>query len=75
MPQATAKQQEYLAILLNDCGHGTTKARKAFMTHRAGRPISFADELTVGEVSKMIDELKASREDSPEPFEEPWEAH
>jgi hypothetical protein len=51
-------QLEYLALLFNDCGFDTAKARAAWMTREFNRPVKFADELDSHERSLAITALK-----------------
>jgi hypothetical protein len=55
---ATKKQQEYIAILLNDCGFSTVQQRNSFLSSELGREIKFLDELLITEASQVITELR-----------------
>lgn len=58
------KQQEYLEILLNDCGFSTRVQRNSYLGSETGREITFLDDLTIGEAAKIIGILKARRDAS-----------
>ena len=51
-------QDEYIEILFRQCGYDTHNMKKAFLSAELGRKVSYTDELTPGDKSKIIDELK-----------------
>jgi len=51
-------QNEYLEILLNDCGFDTRAKRNDFVSLCIGRRISYLDDMKLYEKSQMIDLLK-----------------
>ncbi len=53
-------QEEYLAILFNDCGYDTAAQRKGWLQLRYQK--NFPDELTVAQKSDAIDQLKYEKE-------------
>lgn len=59
-PSITKKQANYIDILFDDCGF-TRDQKKAKL--KADFNISFTDELTLVEASKLIDELKSYKEE------------
>lgn len=60
MTQSKMTQEEYIAILFLDCGYTTTAQRKGWLQLRYRK--SYADELTVAQKSKVIEELKTEKE-------------
>lgn len=65
-PKPTAAMSNYLQILLNDCGYGNIAARKVLLSEVAERAITFIDDLTYDEAHKLIETLKAQKEDAQE---------
>jgi hypothetical protein len=61
---ATRAQISFLEILLNDCGFGVRSTRNAFVSAECDRDIRFLDELTLGEASQLISDLKRRREEN-----------
>lgn len=51
-------QDEYIAILFNDCGFDTAKQRTEWMSREFGREIKYSDELYPFEKSLTINALK-----------------
>lgn len=62
-PTATKRQQDYLLILLNDCGFGTRLERLSWLSFEVCREIRYIDQLTVGEASRLIGKLEERRSD------------
>lgn len=54
-------QTDYLLILFNDCGF-TINSRNAWLTAKFHRLIGHLDDLSIGEASQVISELKVIRE-------------
>lgn len=52
-------QEEYIAILFNDCGYDTAAQRKGWLQKRF--EVNFADELTARERSMAIEQLKEEK--------------
>ena len=61
---ATSLQIKFLEALFIDCGYHSRKVRNAMLSHRTEREIKFLDELTMREASKIIYELKETKEDA-----------
>lgn len=53
-------QDEYIAILLADCGYSSVSQRKGWIELRFGK--KYADELTKAEKSRAIQLLKEEKE-------------
>jgi hypothetical protein len=53
-------QEEYIAILFEDCGYATTARRKDWLLKRFGK--GYPDELSTGERSHAITLLKAEKD-------------
>jgi hypothetical protein len=63
---ATKKQQDYIAILLNDLGYGTIAARNGYIETTINKKIKTLDQLTIQEASIIINRAqgdKGSNED------------
>lgn len=58
----TKPQQNFLQILLNDCGFGTRDARNVWLSFETSRPIRFIDDLTKEEGRRLIEKLKEHRD-------------
>lgn len=52
-------QEEFIAILLGDCGYDTVAQRKGWLQLRF--QVNFLDELTIAQKSKAIDFLRAEK--------------
>lgn len=60
-PRATPEQVRYIEILSNDLG--LDRPRRNFMCERiVEHEVKFLDELTIGEASKIIDEMIIQKE-------------
>jgi hypothetical protein len=60
---ATEPQQNYLLILLNDCGLGGRVQRNAWLSAETGKDVHFLDDLSVAEASRLIDKLKEMKDE------------
>ena len=61
----TKAQIKYLEILFNDLGYDRIQ-RNVWLSNRLGWDVRFLDNLTGAEASKIIDELKKTKEDAGE---------
>lgn len=61
-PRVTQDQVRYIEILAGDLG--LDRARRNFMCSRiVEHEVKFLDELTIGEASKVIDEMLVQKEE------------
>jgi len=54
----TEPQVKLLEVLFNDAGYGTRVRRNDWLASRLGRPITWLDEMSRQEASKMIETLQ-----------------
>ena len=70
-------QDEYIAILWNDCGFDTLSQRRAFLQREFGAryvlPLSYADELNPSDKSRLIEILKDVKAGQRERARADWE--
>lgn len=70
-PPMTAAQQRHMHALLHDLGVEDRDQRLRLVSDVLGREVATSKELSTGEASVVIDELKARAAEHPEPVE--WE--
>lgn len=58
----SAAQLDYLAMLFTGCGFDRQQ-RAGWLEKRTGRQVSYLDELTKGEASGFIEELKVMKQE------------
>lgn len=64
-PRATQAQIDFLEILFGDLGFNRAQ-RNDYLSEDLGREVKFLDDLSVGEASKLIEDLKERKEDARE---------
>jgi hypothetical protein len=72
-PRATQAQIDFLEILFGDLQFNRAQ-RNDYLSERLEREVKFLDDLSIGEASKLIEELKEQKEDAREDDyeQDPW---